>query len=441
MVDREAHLPPHDLAAEQSVLGAMLANDAAARTVPDNLGDKDFYLDRHRLIFQACCELVGQGKQVDVVTVTALLGSQGKLEAAGGAEHVHSIAEFVPAAANAPHYAGIVREQSVLRDLVHVGNEIAELGYKHRGEVPELVRRAKALAQTLSAREGRTTETVSAEAALFGCLDDIQRRRDGKIVGLLWPVELPSLAKTVGPIEPGSLTVVAARPSVGKTMLAQQLQRSWCQEGHRVLYVSRELTATRLIRRHLVSYGADMYRLRTGRINADDQRAIDTFQDDSRTWQVHYDETSRSVGDIAREVEILQPQIVIVDYLQRLAYDTRTEYAAITRIVNELQDIALGTGVPVVCLSQLSRPPKGQEHKRPRMSDTRGSGAVEERAATLILIHRNYRTELDERGYTQATEREESGLIVVAKCADGQADLTIPCLLEGARMRIVEKLT
>ncbi len=439
MVDR-AHLPPHDLEAEQSVLGAMLANDAAAQTVPDLLAADDFYREAHRLVFRACAQLVEQEKSPDVVSVIAHLRDHGTLEDVGGSEYVYTLAEFVPAAANAPQYATIVREQSVRRSIIRVGNEIAELGYTRPDEVAELVRRAQAKAESLSARDGRRSEAVPGEVAFFDCLQDIERRRSGQVAGLPWPVEWPGLAKTVGSIEPGTFIVVAARPSVGKTMWAEQLLRTVCGHGKSVLYVSRELTVTRLMWRHFASYGADLYRLRTGKITAQDQHAIDTFQDESRGWEVHYDTASRSVADIRREVDLLRPDLVIVDYLQRLDYDTRTEYAGITRLVNELQNVTLESGVPVVCLSQLSRPAKGSEHKRPRMSDTRGSGAVEERAATLILLHRNWRTEVDERGFTQATSAEDTGLMIVAKCADGQADVAIPCLLEGARMRIVERL-
>ncbi len=138
-----AHLPPHDLEAEQSVLGAMLVNPNAITAVAETLAADDFYRDSHRLIYRAVLALFEKGEEVDVVTLSAQLEREGVLERAGGREFVHTLAEFVPAAANAAHYAGIVREQSVLRALIRVGNEIAELGYRHPGDTPDLLDRCE----------------------------------------------------------------------------------------------------------------------------------------------------------------------------------------------------------------------------------------------------------------------------------------------------------
>ena len=132
-------LPPHDLEAEQSVLGAMLVNPNAIAAVAELLSADDFYRDTHRLIFGAVVKLYDRGQEVDVVTLSAQLERDSTLERAGGREFVHTLAEFVPAAANAAHYAGIVREQSVLRAFIRVGNEIAELGYQHPGDIPTLL--------------------------------------------------------------------------------------------------------------------------------------------------------------------------------------------------------------------------------------------------------------------------------------------------------------
>ena len=137
------HLPPHNLEAEQSVLGAMLVNPNAITAVAETLSADDFYRDTHRLIYRAIVTLYDKGEEVDVVTLAAQLERDGVLERAGGRELVHTLAEFVPAAANAAHYAGIVREQSVLRSLIRVGNEIAELGYEHPGDTHTLLDRCE----------------------------------------------------------------------------------------------------------------------------------------------------------------------------------------------------------------------------------------------------------------------------------------------------------
>lgn len=339
--------------------------------------------------------------------------------------------------------------QAVLDSLTGKAAQAAILnlpGLPPKGDVSDWLgrsgndaRRLADLVMEALAAAAPQSRSTTVEVAFFETLEDIQRRRSGTITGLSWPHEWTQLAETVGPLEPGSFTVVAARPSVGKTMFGMQLQKHLCNSGHSVLYVSRELSKVRMIRRHMVSFGANIYHLRTGQIDSRDQQAIDAFQDASKGWRLWIDDASRTTEDIASEISILKPDAVIIDYLQRLAYDTESEYAAITRIVNDLQDITLDYKVPVVCLSQLARPLKGQEHKPPRMSDTRGSGAVEERATNLIMLHRRWSTTKDGHGQ-DITKSEESGLFLVEKCADGEAGTLIDVVYQGAKMRILEEV-
>jgi KaiC/GvpD/RAD55 family RecA-like ATPase len=294
----------------------------------------------------------------------------------------------------------------------------------------------------LCAATGRQSVACGSFEAMYRCLEDITRRKNGEIKGLPWPKEWSDLSKTLGPIEPGTFTVVAARPSVGKTIFASQLQAFLCDEGHRVYYVTRELTPERLVRRHLVRQGAVMDNLRSGQITATDEEAIEKFRVQQSGWQVRYDHRSNTIADISWEAQNFGAELVIVDYLQRMAYETEKEYAAITRLVNDFQDFTLATGIPLLLISQLTRPIKGQEHTLPSMSDTRGSGAVEERATTLVLLHRDWATREDEsqgRKRKVATMKLETGVFFVAKNADGEADISIPIKVNGARMDIREE--
>jgi len=282
----------------------------------------------------------------------------------------------------------------------------------------------------------------TSEEAYYHFLDDMQKRRDKEVVGLSWPVEWPSIQSVVGPIEPGSLTIVASRPSVGKTMFAMQLLRHLAKLGKRLLFVSRELNVVRLVRRHIVAFGGNIYHLRSGDLLQTDLDAMNRYQDESKGWKVFYDDHSRTVASIEAEVERREPECIIIDYLQRLAYDTEKEYAAITRISNELQDLTLSTGVPVVCLSQLGRPEKGKENHPPVMSDTRGSGAVEERAANMILLHREWDVDEEHQfgSYVKVPKSpSNNGFAIIAKSADGESGRFIPMLFEGHRMRIIER--
>lgn len=286
---------------------------------------------------------------------------------------------------------------------------------------------------------GRAT---SSPDALAKFKRDLERRERGEVVGLPWPPEWHSLESRIGPLEPSSLTVIAARPAVGKSLMGLQLLRYLAGEGKRVLYVSRELSTVRILRRHACSYGANMMSLRIGRPTQQDRNAMANYEKESRDWLAFYDDVSQSVDDVRSEVILTMPDIVIIDYLQRLAYDTEKEYAAITRIVNELQDMTLATDIPIVCLSQLSRPQKGMEWRPPTMSDVRGSGAVEERAANLIMLHRLWNTEVEERYGKEvkvAKSQSEDGFFQIEKCSDGETGSPIPVTFNGARMRVEQK--
>jgi replicative DNA helicase len=221
-------------------------------------------------------------------------------------------------------------------------------------------------------------------------------------------------------------------------MMAQQLQAHLCDNGYRVLFVTRELTAERLGRRHIVREGGDMIRLRKGNIDLVDQQAIDQYVRRQEKWDVWYDFESRDVGAILKEAEIVEPDCIIIDYLQRLAYDTESEYAAITRIVNDVQDVSISLNVPLVLVSQLRRPMPGKEHIAPVSSDTRGSGAVEERATNLVLMHRKWETKKDENGRTVSTRPMKEGSFIIAKNADGPSGSIIPVIFRGERMQVIE---
>ena len=227
------------------------------------------------------------------------------------------------------------------------------------------------------------------------------------------------------------------RPSAGKTIASLQQQAFLTDKGFRVVLVSRELTSERLVRRHIVREGASMENLKVGKLTEEDREAKDRYFERQKSWPVLYDHASRTVPEIAKVASDYQAECVIVDYLQRLTYNEDSEYAGLTRLANELQDFTLDTGIPVICLSQLSRPSKGQEYRPPSMSDIRGSGAIEERASHIILLHRDWTTR--KQGPQEvAGLRLNRGSFIVAKNADGETDLRIPMVVEGRRMRILE---
>lgn len=321
--------------------------------------------------------------------------------------------------------------------------ELPEWTLPEKGDVSDWARAGgtrEMLEQAAQQVRSKAPRPISSQEATRQCLEDVDRRARGEIKGLPWPEDAwPTLAEVMGPIEPGTFTVIAARPSIGKTIFAMQLQAWLCDQGHRVLFVTRELTPIRMVRRHMTRHGASMPHLRSGDLDQRDQDACRAYISRQAKWDLRYDHTSCTVADIEREAKRFSPDIVILDYLQRLTYPVDNEYLAVTQLVNELQDLTLTTNIPMVCLSQLRRPPQGQEHRPPSMTDTRGSGAVEERATSVVLLHRKFNVTVD-----QATKREiagmktEDGWFIVAKNADGEADRMIPTVTLGHRMTIAE---
>jgi len=316
---------------------------------------------------------------------------------------------------------------------------VALPGLKAKGDVTDWVRAGgtrEVLEKLTQPRRPRRPVTSEEATALF--LADLDRRARGEVRGLPWPPSWSRLGEAIGPLEPGTLTVIAARPSMGKTIFAQQYQAFLSDRGFRVLYVSRELTPERLVRRHLVREGASIQRLKIGKLTEEDLQAKERYLERQRSWSVLYDHVSRTTAEIGKVASEHQAECIMVDYLQRLAYNEEKEYAALTRLANEFQDLALDMDIPVILVSQLSRPLKGQDHKPPTMSDVRGSGAIEERAATIVLLHRDWKTTKNDQGREVATLRLETGSFIVAKNADGEADLWQPMVVQGERMRIVE---
>ena len=212
------HMQPHDLDAEESLLGAMVVSPNAIPIATELVADDDFYRDTHRLVFRVIRDMYAQGKEVDAVTLSAALEQQGVLERVGGKAFVHTLVEIVPAAANVRQYAEIVRETSVLRQLIRVGNEIAELGYDHPGEARELLDSCEQKVFAIS-QHRLTTDFDPMSDMIKATFERIDMIREGQQISGV-PTGFADIDRMTGGFQPSNLIVLAARPGVGKTSLA-----------------------------------------------------------------------------------------------------------------------------------------------------------------------------------------------------------------------------
>lgn len=388
------HLPPHNLEAEQSVLGAMLVNPNAITAVAEVLSSDDFYRDTHRLIYRSVLTLFDKGEEVDVVTLSAQLEREGMLERAGGREFVHTLAEFVPAAANAAHYAGIVREQSVLRSLIRVGNEIAELGYQHPGDTHDLLDRCEqkvfAIQQQRSAGEFEHIKQVLVRNFEHLAVVDSDQGLTGVATGF------EGIDKLTGGFQKANLIVLAARPGVGKTSLALNIAQHVAVSGAQAVAIfSLEMSADELGERLMCSSArVSSHKVRTGGLTPDDHAKLvqaagvlekaDIFIDDTAGLNMFELRTK------ARRLQSKHPlSLVIVDYLQLMSGDGRADnrQQEVSNISRSMKQLARELSVPVIAVSQLNRAPEARADREPQLADLRESGAIEQDADMVMFIY------------------------------------------------------
>ena len=397
----DAPLPPHSVEAEQAVLGGLMLDPAAWDNVADAVTDDDFYRPDHRLIFAAIGTIAGEGKACDVVTVSQHLERTGKLEAAGGLAYLSSVARDTPTAANVRAYADIVRERSLLRQLIRAGTEIAGSVFNNEGEtaralVEQAERRVFAIADgTTRKREG----AQSVRILLPGVIDQIDEWHNNpdKMRGL--PTGFTDFDKLTGGLRPGDLVIIAGRPSMGKTTLAVNMaEYAAVNPATRasVAIFSMEMPSEQVITRMLASIGGvPLNSLRSGRISDEDWVRITSATSQLSEAKLFVDEAPginpTELRARARRVKREHGlNLLVVDYLQLMQVPGTRENRAteIAEISRGLKALAKELQVPVIALSQLNRAVEQREHKKPVMSDLRESGALEQDADMILLIYR-----------------------------------------------------
>jgi replicative DNA helicase len=418
MAVRERSLPQH-LEAEQAVLGAMLIDRDAVPRAVDLLEPEDFYRPAHRLIYECMLELFDKSEPVDVVTVAAALKAQGKLEAAGGAAYLAELQDAVPTSANVSYHAQIVADRALLRALIAAGTEIVRRGYEAEEEATTLLDEAEERIFRLSQRRGRHAYAPLRKVLIETFQHIEERYKNPGVTGV--PSGFPDLDHLTSGFQPSELTVIAARPSMGKTMFCLNVARQAAVQAKVPvaifsLEMSREQLALRLL---CAEAGIDSQKIRRGEVNPEEWQVLSLALGQLGDAPIFIDDSpALSALDIRARARRLRAEhgvgLVIIDYLQLMQAGARAEnrQQEISQISRSLKALARELEVPVIALSQLSRAVEARQDRRPMLSDLRESGAIEQDADVVAFIYRDdyYHPDTDQPGIVE---------VIVAKQRNG----------------------
>jgi replicative DNA helicase len=407
-----APVPPQNLEAEESVLGAMMLSPGAIGAVSEVLDASDFYRESHAVIYRAALALYAKGEPVDAITLVDELEERSELEAAGGRVRIHELAALVPASANAGHYARIVREMATLRGLIRAGGEIAQLGWERPGETPDLVDRAEQVVFDLS--QARVTSEFShIEELLKDSFERITALYEAGADVTGTPSGFRDLDRLTSGFQPGNLIIVAARPSMGKSGLGLCMAANLAVRAEvPVALFTLEMSKAEVTQRLMCSEAkVESQRLRTGKLGADDWPRLTAACDRLAKAPVYVDDqgsiTMMEIRSKARRLKTREPSLglIIVDYLQLMTSGSSVENRVqeVSQISRSLKVLARDLDVPILAMSQLSRAVEQRHDKRPILSDLRESGSIEQDADLVMFIYRDeyYNEESDQQGIAE----------------------------------------
>ncbi len=395
-------VPPHSVEAEQAVLGGLMLDNATWEQVADRLREEDFYRQDHRLIFRAITELTDSSTPFDVVTLAEWLQSRNQLEQAGGLAYLATLARDTPTAANVRAYADIVRERSVLRQLIRVGGELAEAAFHPEGRnTEELIDFAERQVFDIAERGGRLQRSyMRINELLSTAVDrlDALMHANNPVTGLA--TGLDKFDEMTAGLQPGDLVIVAGRPSMGKTSFAMNIaEYCACRPENPVptAIFSMEMSGEQLALRLISSLGRiNQQKVRTGQLDqADWQRVSSAIAIMSKAPMYIDDTGALTPTELRARARRLKREhnlgLMVVDYLQLMSVPGTRENRAteISEICRSLKSLAKELHIPVIALSQLNRSLEQRPDRRPIMSDLRESGSIEQDADLIAFIYRD----------------------------------------------------
>jgi replicative DNA helicase len=419
-----APVPPQNLEAEESVLGAMMLSPGAIGAVSEVLSKEDFYRESHGKIYLAALSLYAKGEPVDAITLVDQLEERGELEDIGGRVRIHELAALVPATANSAHYARIVREMAVLRGLIRAGSEIASLGWDRPGETLELVDQAEQIVFNLS-QSRVDSEFSHIESLLKESFERITQLYEAgaEVTGM--PSGFRELDRLTSGFQPGNLIIIAARPSMGKSALGLCIAANLAVRYETpVALFTLEMSKAEVTQRLMCSEAkVESQRLRTGKLGPDDWPRLTAACDKLARAPLYVDDTGSitmmGIRSKSRRLKTREPNLglIVVDYLQLMTSDSSYENRVqeVSQISRQLKLLARDLDVPILAMSQLSRAVEQRHDKRPILSDLRESGSIEQDADLVAFVYRDeyYNEESDQQGLAE---------IILAKHRNGPTD-------------------
>ena len=428
-------VPPQNIEAEQSVLGAMLIDNTAAISVTEMLLPEDFYRESHKIIYRAMLSLLAKNEPLDMITLINELKKMNKLDDVDGVAYITLLANFVPTAVNVRYHAKIEEEKSILRQLVEGGTAIAYMGYEGTGEATDILDKAEKRILNISNRRGGIDFSLIKDV-LPNTLDRISKALDNKepITGLA--TGFKDLDYLTAGMQPADFIILAARPSMGKTALALNIAQNVAIRGSRngepkktVAFFSFEMSEELLVQRMLCAEAeVDSQRLRVGGEIKDEEDNSNLW---NRLWiatdrlaeaQIFIDHNSdATVMNVRSKARRLKAEkgldLIIIDYLQMMRGTGRNNsdnrQQEVSEISRGLKALARELAIPVIALSQLSRNVESRTVKRPILSDLRESGSLEQDADIVMFLYREDYYKAPDEEHTYITE------LIIAKHRNG----------------------
>lgn len=431
-------VPPHDLEAEQAIIGSMLTDRDAVISAIEMLKEEDFYREDNKAIYTAILNLYNRAEPIDIITVKSELESMGKFEQVGGLEYLAELPEKVPTTANAMKYIKIVEEKSTLRRLIKTANEIIELGYSPTEDVEDIMEGAEKkifnIMQEKNQKGYAPIKDVLVES--FTKLEELYNRKQ-HITGV--PSGFTELDYRTAGFHGSELILIAARPAMGKTAFALNIATNAAVKANvPVAVFSLEMSKEQLVNRILCSESmVDSNKVRTGKLEEDDWTKLAGAIGPLSEAEIFIDDTPGiNITEIRAKCRKLKLEknigMVVIDYLQLIQGSNKrggSREQEISEISRSLKILAKELDVPVIALSQLSRAAEQRPDHRPMLSDLRESGAIEQDADIVMFLYRD-------DYYNQDSEKKDIAEIIIAKHRGGSTG-TVELLWLGSYTKFV----